>query len=399
MNLLNLSQQKRLDRKYHETNDKDAIIELIDKFLVRSRVRINEFPTEIDAKIEVLPSGKCVHLSLNQLLPPGFEIWNRITIYAVSNRYIEIMLEKDFFDGKDGIFDLVKAKIAHNFRQELRIPIDAENDDVKAENFQLSQYFIGRNMIQVPPIVKEVFSSLNLRSKKDLQGCEIFEYNPKEILKEIQAVQKTLKPLYLENIHKGLTTKPPNSDFLDYKLLLGTHYKKEMELISKKRIKSLVVIPIIYTNLLNERVLIGCFRMSSQTGSIASTIFSRLYKMADGLSIKIKEMNSIKIKTAQKITNISNSGIQIKVLDENLAKKIAANPEEVVLDINPDTQFRFTFMGKVMNMFNLDDGTFAAGIRFTGSNSTLFDILDWHKYVDNFRKTRVYDENLIIKNR
>ncbi len=109
---------------------------MLQEYLKYDAVKINEFPKEIIAKIEILTSGKCLHLSLNQLLPPDFDIRDFIKVFVVANRYIEIILKKGYFDGKDGVFDFVKAKIAHDFRQNPRFAI--ENEEFIADNYQLN---------------------------------------------------------------------------------------------------------------------------------------------------------------------------------------------------------------------------------------------------------------------
>ncbi len=395
MNLLNLHEQRRLDRQFYEITDKDLIISLIDKHLDKGKIQINEFPKEIMANIKTIKSGKCVHLSLNQFLPPDFDIRNWLTVFSVNNRYIEIILEKSYFDGKDGMFDLVKAKIANNFRQNPRININDNHFII--ENFQLNQLYINKEVNKNTSLIRETFNSLNLRSKKDFKKCELCDFDKNEKRKEIVAVQKTMKPLYVEDVYR-LANKPPfNSDFLDYKSFLGSQLDHEIGVLQAKKIRSLLVIPVIYTNLINEKTLLGCLRMTSPNAVIQPTFVTRLMSIANSLIDKINQKSNVKIKSIQRVSNISRHGLQMDIQNDELAKLISQNPEEIVIDVRPNALFRFSFTGKVMNMYTSDNGHFLAGVNFISCDNKMFDLTNWHKYMDVFHNHEFYKDNVIVK--
>ncbi len=393
MNLLNIHEARREDRNYFEIYEQDQIIYLVNKYFTDSLIKINEFPQEISVDIKMLSSGECLHLTLNQLLPPEFEIREYLVISTVNGRYVEVVLKKGFFDGKEGVFDIVSAKIANNCRQDARI--DILNQDFVAENFQINKHYIDSDSAPDLPFIHEVINALKLGVRRTLKGCEFCFYDKEDGRRDIQAVQDRGKPLYIEDTGKDTDNNLANAELLNYKAYLGSRFEQEMELLGTKKIKSLLVIPVVINNLNNSHSLIGCLRMTSNSGTLASALIPRLYSMAEVIINSIQKRNALKFKIAQRINNISKTGLQIHIDNEELAHQLTSNPEELVLDIKTDGLFRFSFYAKVINMFPSDHHGFNVGILILEGYGQKSSLKQWCDYVEQRLKNLSLQGNIV----
>ncbi len=177
--------------------------------------------------------------------------------------------------------------------------------------------------------------------------------------------------------------------------MLGSRFYRELELLTTKRIRSLLLIPVLYSNLLNEKQLIGCFRVTSASKPIPITLIPKAFNFADLFVKTLKQINIQKIKSAQKVTNISRTGFQIHIKNENLARQFAVNPEEIVLDLTPNPLFRFRFFGKAMNMFTESDGGFNVGMRILGCDNKTAELSDWYDYIHKSHSPTMFEDQII----
>ncbi len=388
VNLLNVRQKRRSERDFHEINDKEQINYLLQKYLHHSEVIINDFPEEVSVKIDFLSSGKGLHLGFSQPLPQDFSLRDFLVLSVLGQRYVEVTLKKLKLTDDHGIFEPVKAKIADDYRENSRIII--KNPDFLADNFVMAKYLITAELAEKYPFVHEIINNLKIGHKKPFQNCEFCFFDQKDSRRDIQSVQHTHKPVYIENTKQVTNVIPPSSDFLDYKAYLGSSFAREMEVLKTQRLRSLLVIPVLYKNLLNEKILIGCLRMSSHDKTIPAEMILRLYHLAETIVANINKINIIKINLAQKVRNISKTGIQLHISNDELAKYMSANPEEIILDIMPDHRLRFTLYGKIMNLIPEDKGAFKVGVLIIEHKSQHQILTKWYEFVDKYMKTMSY---------
>lgn len=373
-------QSKNGNREFSEVTNKDQFSYINDQYIKGKRVCIKGMPQEILAELEILPPDDHIHLSFPEPLPQGCIIRNNIIIYAIANRYIEVYLKKYSFERNHGEFEFIKALIAHNYRLEARLKVEELN--FLAESFRLSKYSINPTIQNMPICVQLAFDTLRPTILEEIPECSLEVFDDENLKrKEIRAIQKSLKVLYIEDLFKESDFSSLDPAFLNLKEFLGTKFNKEIELLKKDGIKSLLIYPVIYTNLKKEKTAVGYFKITSNSESISTNILTRLSEFSQTLVDNIRDANIEIINAPQKVVNVSKGGIQIKVKDKDVIDIFQANSDEVVLDVKPKPTFRFTLFAKVANIFVNSDKTYTIGMKVIGGEERR-GIDDWNKYVE-----------------
>ncbi len=366
-------------RNFHEVIDRDEINRFIGKNFFSKQIYVKELPKSITAELELPQSKQFIYLALSQL--PANELPKKLTIYGlVNNRYIEVDLKELSFYGKDGEYIIDTARVALSYRQEPRIYVS--EDDFWAENFWISKYSIHPFMEKIPDFITTSFAEFKAKMQKYFPDCDFVVYNKGDYRKEIQAVEQMHKPVFIEDSHKGLCAAA-DTEFADYKAYLGPDFHHEMELLAQENIRSLLIIPVTYTNLMSEKTLLGYFRMTSDNKAISRDIIQRLSNFAALFAQQLKKANMQKVKLPQKIANISKTGARIVINNGELADLFASNPEELALDIKPNPLLRFNLFGKIVNMQPENSQGFQTGIYFVGGGKRL-GMPEWQNYINNF---------------
>ncbi len=366
-------------RKYYELVDESKISQLKKNFLESVKTfYVKGLPKVINGNLDPSDEGN-IHLTFNETLPELSS--DQLTVYSTSNRYIEWLLKPQDFDGQKGCFDLVGAKIAANTRKFKRVNVHKE--EIWVDNFRLGQFPIHKEMEKAPLCVENQIDSLRPKIASEFSGVEIILYDQTDKRRDIQAVHKLMKPLYIEDTLQGSQNDPQDPDFLDYKGYLKDMFSHEMEMLKHKNIRSLMVLPIVYTNFKAEHVIIGYIRLASKKGPIPMTTYTRLNNYAETLTKSIQKSNIKRIKPRQKVINVSKFGVQMDVDDSELIELLKSNPKEVVLDIKPSVHVRYTLLGKVSEIIQADDQYHHVGFHFIGGASRL-GLSDWVRYVNNF---------------
>jgi hypothetical protein len=129
--------------------------------------------------------------------------------------------------------------------------------------------------------------------------------------------------------------------------------------------------------------------MTSPDKPIHNEMIPRLYQLSNTICDSIKKQNTVKINIDQRVNNISKTGIQLQVDNEELAKYISDNPEEIVFDLFPDHRMKFTIKGRIMNMLSSEKNGFKVGVQILpgkGKN----DLVKWQQFIDKYIKTLFY---------
>ncbi len=366
-------------RKYYELVDEDKISQLKKNFLNDVKIfYVKGLPKVIQGNLNPSDEGK-INLTFNAALPELSS--DKLTVYTTTNRYIEWLLQAQDFDGQKGHFDLVGAKIAADTRKFKRINVQKE--EVWVDNFRLGQFPIHSEMKKAPLCVENQMDLLRSKIASEFSGIEIIPYDQTEKRRDIQAVYELKKPLYIEDTLQGSQNEAPDSEFLNYKGYLKGMFSHEMDMLKHKNIRSLIVIPIVYTNFKSEHVTIGYIRLISTKGPIPMTTYTRLNSYAKTLTKAIQKSNLKKISPRQKVVNVSKFGVQIGVSDSKLIDLLKSNPGEVVMDIKPSVHVRYTLLGKVSQILQVDEQDYLIGLHFIGGASRL-GLSDWVRYTNNF---------------
>ncbi|MDH4127463.1 MAG: DUF1577 domain-containing protein [Spirochaetota bacterium] len=365
-------------REFADVTDPKQISYLIEQYLDKKKVFVKGLPLGTTAELEILYPNPVAKLTFKEPLPQDY-IRDEITIFTVVKRYIEISLVKSSFDRTTGEFELVNARIANSVREDPRI--DVRSEDFFAENFRLSKYSINKNMKSAPICVQVSFDALRPKIIEEFPNCTLNILEEDVYKKDVHAVLKTQRILYIKDVHDPITYASSNSDFLDYGKYLGLKFDQEFEALNREDIKSLLVYPIIYTNLYGEKTSIGYFKMISKNDFLSEHILSRLKEYSHVLSSNVRDSNTQIIKEAHKVVNISRKGIQIQVKDPKFVSIFQSNKNEVVLDVKPKPTFRLSLFAKIATITKGNDNIYNIGMQFIGGES-IRGLSDWQNFVN-----------------
>ena len=368
-------------RNFTEIKEKQQLNYIVDQYLGNRKVFVKGEPESLSANFEITNSGNNIRLSFPMELPNGIVKKADLTIYTIANRYIEIKLKKTNFDNNIGDFEFVEAKIANDIRNEPRINVEKNN--VIAENFRLSKYSVNPHMKTAPICVQHAFDLMRESILQEIPNAILEPFDEKNIKsKDLLAVQKTMKTLYIEDINKESNYESIDPAFLNYKEFLGSKFEQEVDQLKQSEIKSLLVYPIIYVNIMDEKIAVGFLKVSSTTGPLPLNLLPKLYEHSKKIAETIRDANVQIINTPQKVVNISKKGAQILVTDKKVIDTFRANREDLVFNIKPSSTFHIILYAKVINILENEDKTYLVSFNFIGGEERR-GLDSWYKYVDN----------------
>ncbi|MDH4127462.1 MAG: DUF1577 domain-containing protein [Spirochaetota bacterium] len=377
-------------RNFTELTDEEQLNYMVDQYLDKKTVCIKGIPQDLTAEIQIIQSSHTVRLSFEDNAPLGLIKQNELTVYTIAKRYIEIDLKKLGFEKNKGEFKFIKARIANDFRKEARILLK-NTENFVAENFKLSKYNINTKMKNAPICVQLAFDKLKPEIIQSVPNSTLETYDEEKSTKKyINAVNKTHKILYIENVYDESSYSPTDTSFLDYKDFLGTKLDQEIEALKQEKIKSLLIHPVVYENLKGERVCVGHFKIISNSEPVSINIITKLNEYSKILTDNIRDANLQIIKAPQKILNISKSGISIQVKDKEVINIFNSNNNEIVFDIRPKPTFRFSIFAKIVQMYHGNNSNYIIGMQFIGGEQRR-GLSAWNKYIDKLYKTGKID--------
>ncbi len=352
------------NREFTNVTDKEQLIYLVDHYLVGRNIYVKGLSKEFLADLKTLFPEPSIRLFFFKGLPSDYSVIDKITIYAVVKRYIELTVKKIYFEKNKGDFELISAKIAHNNRLDQRIPVSGE--EFYAENFRLSQYSLNPNTMDIPISVKVAFDKIKPSLLKDIPECESHIFGEEKEEKLIEATKKTQKVVYIENVYDKNSFLLEEEGFLNCKKHFGDTLDKEISDLIANNINSLLIYPVIFVNIKGEGVPVGYFKITSSEPNVNRSIISRLYLSAIDIVNYIRDANVTIIKEKQEVMNVSRKGVQLLIKDLNTLDIFIANREDIVFDIRPKPTFRLTLFGKMVNVIKTPNNNHLIGLKIIG---------------------------------
>ncbi len=370
--------EEEKNRGFAEITEIEKIRYLIQEYLEEKEVFIKGLSREITVDLKLLDDENHIRLVFSRPLSPNVITNDELTVYTIVKRYIEITLKKVSFERTRGEFNFVKAKIAQDVRNEPRI--DVEYSDFIAENFRLSKYSINSKMETAPIAVQIAFDKFrpDILNEYPEAILAVFDANEKD--RAVKALYKTQKVLYIENTFQENSYSPVESDFLDYGHYLGRKFDQEMKFYKENDIKSLLIFPVIYTNIRGERTTVGYIKLASSTETSLKSHIPNLTGFAQTITDDIRDANIQIIKDPLPVMNVSKRGLQIKIADREVVDVFLNNREEMVLDIKPKPAFRITLFTRMANMKLESDNNYSIGMKIIGGEER-HGISAWDKYL------------------
>ncbi len=365
-------------RDFVEVRGKNKLIYLLDQYLDKRKVFIKGLPREHSASLSLIEPHNIIKLTFHQQLPDNYALPYEITVYTISRRYIEMTLKTLTFENNQGEFKFVKADIAQQIRQERRYSVEKENCLV--ENFKLSKYSITARMKTVPIAVQVSFDKFKEDVSSDISECSILTYETNLADKLVKASKKTRKIVYIHNIFEQVSSKHANTDFLDLKDFLGLTFNQEIKLLKKENIKSIMIYPIIYTNIIGEKIAVGYFRIASGSQPIPQVIINKLSQYAKAITDDIRDSTIQIVSPALKVVNVSKRGLQVLAQDKDVVDAFIETREEMLFEVKSDNLSVITLLAKTASISLCSDNVYNLGIQLIDGEINE-GLEDWDQYI------------------
>jgi hypothetical protein len=314
---------------------------------------------------------------------------NKITIYGLLDKYIEIHLEIIETQGP-GVFKckVKKFQRAAEVRKELRLKVKPEQ--VIASNFMVSKHAIDITTYKIPTTIKvllDQFHSSNLHMS-DIVKVDVFDKSDTIL----ESIRKQQKIFYVENINDSETFKSASEDIINIHELLGDRLAEYMKKNIEKGYKSIIIAPIIYITDSGAPISFAYLQLISKSKIFSLNDIEEIKKMLGKLVSRIKDANTVLIQTNQQIVNISKSGAKLYITDEALKKHLQST-KGFIFNIVFKLQAPVTIYCEIKNLYRDDHGNLFAGIAFAGHSSRKNEMKRFYSFLEPMIKN--YKQQLL----
>ncbi len=328
---------------------------------------------------------------------PECKKYGECVLYGLSDKYIEVdlrLLEEIYA----GYFkcEIVGARKATKGRRDLRFLL--QPGIAVATNFKLSKHTIELSKFNIPTGIKVVldqFQSANSNFsdhfKVDILGSDVKD----EILK---AIKNTGKTLFVADCSDINSYKAIADDFLDPSSIYGSEIDKVVRKSVERGLKSIAIVPVIYTMENGRSVPFAYIRVVSKTKPFGLDKVLELKEMSFKLVERIRDANTLLASVHQEFVDISKGGAKLKITDSEL-KKYIEKSGGFIFDIVFKLQAPITVYGEVKNAFKNSEDELIVGVYFGGNSSRKGEM---ERFYDVLKPMELeYKENLIrsIKSR
>ncbi|MCC5815082.1 MAG: DUF1577 domain-containing protein [Leptospira sp.] len=297
----------------------------------------------------------------------NLEINEKVVFYKILARYIQLeckVLQKRAEN--EFVLSVEKIGIAGKDRETPRFPVPPGH--VWITNILTSKASIDANMFIIPTSVKVNFSDYESKLKNSCDFIKITTFQPNDNEK-IRIVKKTQKMLLIEDTQNPNSyTESPTPDFIIYEEEIDSEYKAEMRNQKDHKIKSELIVPVIYIDLEENAIPIGYIHMQSKTETFdlgkAMEIKTLTFEMVD----RIRNSNTMTITERFNVLDISSGGLKVKInnheLNQTLPRLGGFN-----FDIFFKMQSPMSVFGTIRSITTDQDGGLILGIHLAGHSS------------------------------
>lgn len=256
-----------------------------------------------------------------------FEKIRSFKMSAVLARYVEIdcnvvsILSENKIEVRVG-----EVGIAKKDRSAPRVPV-SEEGFIKVTNIISSKTIIEANMFNIPTLVRVNFEEYEkkiqaLFEKEDSVSIQIFGEN---LDRELEIVKKEMRPLLLLDTLSEDSYQMSDPQFINYDELIDDQIANEIKKYRDSQILSMLILPIVYINELEEHIPIGYVHVKSKTKTITEDLINAIHTKMEEMIERIKDANLIKTEDKFSVLDVSSTGLKLVVnhpkLTETLPKQ------------------------------------------------------------------------------
>ncbi|RME92137.1 MAG: DUF1577 domain-containing protein, partial [Candidatus Hydrogenedentota bacterium] len=287
-------------------------------------------------------------------------------LYHVFNKYTEAHCS---FISKTGesryLLEVSLVKIALDERRHPRATV--EEGQVVINNIRAARNTINASLFNIPTSVKVHFGQYEqkLAGMADEVHVKVFDTSDDKL----ELVRKSQKILYLPDTQDIASYIPEDLDtFVDYRAALGTDIGQVMDAYRKARIKSELIVPVIYLGHDGKPIPLGYIQLISKSEPIGMDKIMELKAISFELVDRIRDSNTMLINKRQPVINVSFEGLQILIQDEEL-QRFLIHQKGMSFDIVFKLQQPITVFTEIIYTGQLENGSLLIGVHIMGRSS------------------------------
>jgi hypothetical protein len=370
--LLNLKSRK--DRSFAEIESEEEAVNFLKANFSDKTLHIKYNIDKEEVKInEFLDDG-----SLMVVTNPEYAPEDKITVYGLVDRYIEIDLDVEEIRGP-GYFKcrISKFRKAQKIRKELRFKVTPEK--VIATNFKVSKHTIDISTFNVPTSIKVLLDQFQSQNAHLSEIVKVGTFEKTD--KILEHIKKTGETLFVEDLSNPESYSAISGDFVNVKDLL----KEELNSFIKKNIekgyKSMIISPVIYVSDMESSLPFAYIQIVSKRKNFTIESVLELKELIFKLIDRIRDSNTLLVQVHQELIDLSKSGAKLKITDENL-KKYMIRSRGFIFDIVFKLQAPITIYGDIRNSYYDDQHNLFIGVDFAGNSSRQDEMKRYYSILD-----------------
>ncbi|WP_411823637.1 DUF1577 domain-containing protein [Leptospira sp. 'Mane'] len=264
-----------------------------------------------------------------------------------------------------------KVAIAKKDRQSPRYPV-TEEGFVNITNIVSSKTIIEANMFNIPTLVRVNFEEYEKKlnqNPNEFVSINTFKSGMDRIF---EVVKRTQKILLLEDCNDPKSYNNADPNYIDYEDEIDDHLEAAIKKYREKKIASELVLPIIYTNELEEQIPIGYVWAQTKENKITKEYVNRVQTLMTEMVERIKDANLTKTENKFPVLDISFTGLKIKINDQSLIDTLPKQ-KGFLFDLFFKMQAPFRVFVTVAWWRKDDTGNLILGVEFSSKSRTYFE--------------------------
>ncbi|TGL19981.1 DUF1577 domain-containing protein [Leptospira yanagawae] len=276
-----------------------------------------------------------------------------------------------------------KVLIAKKERLNPRFTI-TEEGMVNVTNIVSSKTIIEANMFNIPTLVRVNFEDYRKRMMVRSGEAGTMDIFKSGMERKFDVVKSTQKILYIKDATNPESYKMDDEGFINYEDDIEDNVDKLAFAARDKKIKSELILPILYKNELEEIIPIGYYFLQTKDKSITEDDLKFYQTQIAEMIERIKDANLMTTVEKFPVIDLSATGLKLRVNNSNLVETLPKQ-KGILLELVFKLQTPFRFFGKIAWAHKEETGDLLVGIEFSGKRT----------YAEKVR----FEENIeIIKN-
>ncbi|TGL55792.1 DUF1577 domain-containing protein [Leptospira kemamanensis] len=276
-----------------------------------------------------------------------------------------------------------KVLIAKKERLNPRFTI-TEEGMVNVTNIVSSKTIIEANMFNIPTLVRVNFEDYRKRMMVRSGEAGTMDIFKSGLERKFDVVKSTQKILFIKDATNPESYRMDDEGFINYEDEIDDHVDKLAFAARDKKIKSELILPILYKNELEEIIPIGYYFLQTKDKSITEDDIKFYQTQIAEMIERIKDANLMTTVEKFPVLDLSATGLRLRVSNSSLIETLPKQ-KGILLELVFKLQTPFRFFGKIAWAHKEESGDLLVGIEFSGKRT----------YAEKVR----FEENIeIIKN-